>query len=224
MRVWISQGAQRSLFTLLGTKGLVMLIGCYRYGNEKKKHFLTSSFRGFRGGRPPSPPRNRPLFTLRRTKLKFTWINVIIVYWIQIYNLWNQDFWCFHIRRVLLEGSIGFQLHFREQGWNSYWWMTLHNLSKIHHLWKYIPWHTWLRKASNINERISNTEEQVLESFDLQTVTVHFILSEIKKLNIAKSTGSDSIPARFLKDGALVLAIPLTHIINLSIMTNTFPE
>ncbi len=55
-------------------------------------------------------------------------------------------------------------------------------------------------------------------------MTVHFTLSELKKLNIAKSTGPDSITARFLKDGALVLAGPVTHIINLSIMTNTVPK
>ncbi len=64
----------------------------------------------------------------------------------------------------------------------------------------------------------------VLESFYLQTVIVHFSLSELKKLNIARSTGPDSIPARFLKDGAFVLASPVTHIINLSIMTPTVPE
>ncbi len=60
--------------------------------------------------------------------------------------------------------------------------------------------------------------------FYLQIVKVHFNLSELKKLNIAKSMGPDNIPARFLKDGALVLVNPVTHSINLSIMTNTVPE
>ncbi len=64
----------------------------------------------------------------------------------------------------------------------------------------------------------------ILESFHLQTMTVHFSLSELKKLNIVKSTGLDSTPAWFLKDGTLVLASPGTHTINLSIMTNTVPE
>ncbi len=39
-----------------------------------------------------------------------------------------------------------------------------------------------------------------------------------------KSTGLDGIPARFLKDAAEVVARPLTHIINLSIRTQIFPD
>ncbi len=52
-------------------------------------------------------------------------------------------------------------------------------------------------------------------------MVVQFTLSELKKLKLAQSTGPDSIPSRFLKGGALVLASPLTHIVNLSIVTNT---
>ena len=34
----------------------------------------------------------------------------------------------------------------------------------------------------------------------------------------------DQIPAKFLRDGAKVLALPLVNIINLSIKLSTFPE
>ena len=40
---------------------------------------------------------------------------------------------------------------------------------------------------------------------------------------LPKSTSLDNIPARFLKDSASILKIPITHIVNLSIMTSTVP-
>ena len=46
----------------------------------------------------------------------------------------------------------------------------------------------------------------------------------MKDLKISKATGIDSIPARFLKDGAEVIAKPLAQIINLSIATRKFPK
>lgn len=66
----------------------------------------------------------------------------------------------------------------------------------------------------------------VPESFDLQPVTLHFTEHELeKKLNIAKRTGQDNIiPPQFLRNCALMIASPLTHIINLSITTNTVPK
>lgn len=44
-----------------------------------------------------------------------------------------------------------------------------------------------------------------------------FIRNLFTKLNPSKSTGLDSIPARFIKDGASVIKIPITFLINLSI-------
>ena len=40
----------------------------------------------------------------------------------------------------------------------------------------------------------------------------------------SKSTGTDNIPARFVKDVASILAQPILHIINLSFEQNTFPN
>ncbi len=57
--------------------------------------------------------------------------------------------------------------------------------------------------------------------FTLTTVSTNFTLWELTKLKTNKSTGPDKLPARFLKDGARIIAGPLTHIINISIMTDT---
>ncbi len=44
------------------------------------------------------------------------------------------------------------------------------------------------------------------------------------KLNASKSTGIDGIPARFVKDGASVLKIPVTFIVNMSIDSGVVPD
>ncbi|KAK3085363.1 hypothetical protein FSP39_002164 [Pinctada imbricata] len=60
--------------------------------------------------------------------------------------------------------------------------------------------------------------------FVLSNVSEEFIFKELRNLNTGKSTGLDGIPARFLKDAAEVLKIPITFIINLSITNQTVPE
>jgi len=45
----------------------------------------------------------------------------------------------------------------------------------------------------------------------------HFVFKELIGLNISKSIDLDGIPARFLKDGAHVLKIPITYIVNLTL-------
>ena len=46
----------------------------------------------------------------------------------------------------------------------------------------------------------------------------------LKNLDVAKACRIDQISARFLKDGAPVIAIHLANIINLSIELDTFPS
>ena len=43
-------------------------------------------------------------------------------------------------------------------------------------------------------------------------------------LYTSKATEMDQIQAKFMKDGAKVLALPLRNIMNLSIKLSTFPE
>ena len=55
------------------------------------------------------------------------------------------------------------------------------------------------------------------DEFMLIPVNEDFIYIELCKLNPYKSTGTDNIPARFVKDAATVFRKPIGHIINLSI-------
>ena len=61
-------------------------------------------------------------------------------------------------------------------------------------------------------------------AFALSPVTRHDILKQLLNLEVSKSTGLDGISARFLKDGATVLADPIAHIVNLSITSETVPS
>ena len=50
------------------------------------------------------------------------------------------------------------------------------------------------------------------------------IYKELYKSNPTKSTGTDNIPARFVKDAASILNKPILHIINFSIENNVVPK
>jgi hypothetical protein len=54
--------------------------------------------------------------------------------------------------------------------------------------------------------------------------TEEFVFKELCSLNTNKSTGLDEIPARFIKDGANVIKVPITAIINQSITTGVVPQ
>ncbi len=60
--------------------------------------------------------------------------------------------------------------------------------------------------------------------FRLATVSPEFTLRELMKMEINKSTGPNKLPAKFLRHRTNVIAKPLTHVINLSIMTDTVPR
>ena len=54
--------------------------------------------------------------------------------------------------------------------------------------------------------------------------SVEKILSILKGLNPFKAAGIDNISCKFLKDGADVLATPISQLCNLSIKLNYFPR
>ena len=62
------------------------------------------------------------------------------------------------------------------------------------------------------------------KSFTISEVSEDFVYKELCKLDPNKSTGIDGIKSKFLKDGANVIKSVITHIINLSIKTNTVPD
>ena len=51
-----------------------------------------------------------------------------------------------------------------------------------------------------------------------------YILKILRDINTSKAAGIDRLPGKFLKDGANVLAKPVTDICNLSISLNKFPS
>ncbi|CAL4064309.1 unnamed protein product, partial [Meganyctiphanes norvegica] len=61
-------------------------------------------------------------------------------------------------------------------------------------------------------------------SFKLHPISENFVNNELNNLNINKSIGYDEISAKFLKDGSSEIGKVITYIINLSILTNTFPD
>ena len=64
----------------------------------------------------------------------------------------------------------------------------------------------------------------ISNNFKLQEVDSVSILKMLQKTNTNKAPGIDKLPGIFIKDGAELLAAPLTQIINLSITTSTFPD
>ena len=60
------------------------------------------------------------------------------------------------------------------------------------------------------------------DSFNLDTVSENTILTILKNTNICKAAGLDS--GCFLKDGAEVLAKPITDLCNLSITSGKIPD
>ena len=55
-------------------------------------------------------------------------------------------------------------------------------------------------------------------------MTEDFILKELNRLGVSKSTGLDGLPARFMKDDAEFLKAAITLFINMSITTGTVLE
>ena len=62
------------------------------------------------------------------------------------------------------------------------------------------------------------------DSFNLATVSENTILNILKNTNVSKAAGLDNLSGRFLKDGAEVLAKPITDLCNLSITSGKFPD
>ena len=64
---------------------------------------------------------------------------------------------------------------------------------------------------------------RVNNKFSIEEVNEKFVFDELKRLKSKKATGLDGMSARLLKDAALVIAKPITYIINLTISTSEIP-
>ena len=63
----------------------------------------------------------------------------------------------------------------------------------------------------------------LLNKFNFSNVTEDFVLQLLKDMNIDKAAGIDNLSGKFLKDGANILAKPISKICNLSIKYSVFP-
>ena len=61
-------------------------------------------------------------------------------------------------------------------------------------------------------------------SYSFSMVSENKILKYLNNLSANKATGLDDIPSRFVRDSASVIACPLTHVINLSIIQGVVPD
>ena len=89
--------------------------------------------------------------------------------------------------------------------------------------------------AGGLQEKLPRAPSQTTKNYYTKTsckVSNDFKFSnvseDVKKilhtLDTSKGAGMDQIPAKFLRDGAEVLALPLGNITNLSIQISIFPE
>ena len=62
------------------------------------------------------------------------------------------------------------------------------------------------------------------ENFKFKEIDQNVVLKILQDTNTSKSAGIDKMSGIFIKDGAEVLAKPLTQLINLSISSLTFPD
>ena len=70
----------------------------------------------------------------------------------------------------------------------------------------------------------AKTSCNISNDFEFSNVSEEHVKKILLSLDTSKAAGIDQIPAKFLRDGAEVLALPMENIINLSIKLSTFPE
>ena len=58
----------------------------------------------------------------------------------------------------------------------------------------------------------------------MKQTTEDIVLKLLKNIDISKAAGVDNLPGRLLKDGAVILAKPITKICNFSIKLKFFPD
>ena len=69
----------------------------------------------------------------------------------------------------------------------------------------------------------AKTSCNVSNDFEFSNVSEEDVKKILLSLDTSKAAGMDQIPAKFLRDGDEVLALPMENIINLSIKLSTFP-
>ena len=60
--------------------------------------------------------------------------------------------------------------------------------------------------------------------YTFSIVSENKVLKYLNSQGINKATGLDGIPSRFVRDGASIIACPLTHVIYLSLIQGVVPD
>ena len=86
-----------------------------------------------------------------------------------------------------------------------------------------------VKKLRRSPHRLDNVREyyqylNISEPFKLVSTSLETVLKLLEEINPSKATGLDNIAGKFLKDGAMALAEPITKLCNLSILQSTFPD
>ena len=78
---------------------------------------------------------------------------------------------------------------------------------------------------TNFVWRYSSKDKPITPTtFNFKYVSTVFVEKELKTLKIGKAAGLDNFPPRLLKDVATVISNPLSHLINLSLISGTVPS
>ena len=67
-----------------------------------------------------------------------------------------------------------------------------------------------------LDEQICISRQKEVYERKVNEINEDFVFKELKRLSVSKSTDLDDLPARFIKDGAEFLKIPISFIINKS--------
>ena len=78
--------------------------------------------------------------------------------------------------------------------------------------------------ARNMDQPWSYSGPDVQSQFNFNECTIEDIIPILKKININKSSGVTHVSTKALKDALLTLPLHMTHMVNLVINTQTFPD
>ena len=78
--------------------------------------------------------------------------------------------------------------------------------------------------TSNIPQRYNDKRGEHSGVFNFNFVDEQYVLKHLKSLANNKAIGVDNISAKLLKASAEEIVVPLTYLVNFSLMTGTFPQ
>lgn len=78
--------------------------------------------------------------------------------------------------------------------------------------------------STSIQDNVKTAPENPQASFFFSRINSELTIALLNQINARKATGLDQLPATLVKLSASVIAVPLTHIINESLVSSVFPD